>query len=397
MKFSFLSFLFLFCFAVGTAQVNYEAAYYINNSGEKVTGYIKNKGWKNNPTEIEFKKNTADEGEVLKMKDVSEFGIENKFKYIRAKVAIDRSTDDNNYLTSTKAPKLEEENLFLKVLIEGNATLYVYEDTNLLRFFFNTETVPVEQLIYKRYRASSTMNGKNEQYKQQLFTNLKCEDIKVATVNKLEYDQTELVRVFKTYNKCTNAIIADYELPEPKGDFNLTVRPGVRSASFSFKNAVAKKKNAEFDNEISFSLGLELEYIVPFNRNKWAIILEPTYQYYNPSEQLTEGGQAVTLKYSSIELPFGVRHYLFLNDKSKLFVNASYVVDLVLDSKLTFELGDDLDITSGNSIALGAGYKYNNKYIIEVRYQTERTLLQDYTAYSSKYSSFSLLLGYSLL
>jgi hypothetical protein len=215
-------------------------------------------------------------------------------------------------------------------------------------------------------------------------------------VTKLDYDQSSLVRFFKNYNKCRNAIIADYELSEPKGDFNLTLRPGVRSASFSFKNAIANKKNATFSTETGFSIGVELEYVIPFKRNKWALILEPTYQSYNPSPEVTEGGQEVELKYSSIELPFGLRHYLFLNDKSKLFVNASLVLDLVMDSKLTFEMGDDLDVTSGNSIALGFGYKYNNKYSVEVRYQTERTLLQDYNAYTSKYSSFGLLLGYTL-
>ncbi|MEH6765770.1 MAG: outer membrane beta-barrel protein [Aequorivita antarctica] len=396
MKYSFLSFLLLFCFALGTAQVNYEAAYYINNSGETVTGFIKNEGWKNNPSQIEFKKSNAAEGELLKIDAVSEFGIENKLKYIRAKVAIDRSTDDDNYLTSIKAPKLEEENLFLKVLIEGDATLYVYEDNNLLRFFYNTETVPVEQLIYKRYKAYPTVIGKNEQYKQQLYNNLKCETINIGMANKLEYDQSELVRYFKTYNKCRNAIIADYELAEPKGDFNLTVRPSIRSASFSFNNAVANKKNATFDTKTSFNFGLEFEYVIPYKRNKWALILEPTYQSYKPSPEITEGGQGVEVNYSSIEVPFGLRHYFFLNDKSKLFANASFVIDLVLDSKFAIEYGDDLDITSGNSLALGAGYKYNNKYSVEVRYQTDRTLLADYNAYTSKYNSFSLLLGYTL-
>src|SRR5690606_7705833 len=208
MKYPFLSFLFLFCFAFGTAQINYEAAYYINNSGETINGFIKNEGWNNNPSEIEFKKNNTAEGELLKISAVSEFGIKNKFKYIRAVVAIDRSSDDNNYLPSTKAPNLQEENLFLKVLIEGDANLYVYTVNNLLRFFYNTNKIPTEQLIYKRYKAYPTVIGKNEQYKQQLYNNLKCETINIGMVNKLEYRQSEMVRYFKTYNKCRNAIIA---------------------------------------------------------------------------------------------------------------------------------------------------------------------------------------------
>ncbi len=396
MKYPFLSLLFLFCFAIGTAQVKYEAAYYITNSGEKVNGFIKNEGWKNNPSQIEFKENKEVGAELLKMDAITEFGVERKFKYIRATVAIDRSSDDSNNISSTKAPKLEEETLFLKVLIEGDANLYFYADNNLQRFFFSKYKVPIEQLVYKPYKAFSTVVGKNEQYKQQLYNNLKCQTIDISMINRLEYAQSDLIGLFRTYNKCTNAIIADYELAEPKGDFNLTLRPSIRIASFSFKNAVAKRKSATFETKTGFSVGVELEYVIPYDRNKWALILEPTYQSYEPSPELTQEGQGVEVSYTSIEIPFGLRHYFFLNDKSKLFVNASFVVDVVLDSKLTFELGDDLDVVSGSSIAIGFGYKYDNKYSAEVRYQTDRSLTVDYNAYNSKYSSFGLWLGYTL-
>lgn len=396
MKYSFLSLLFLFCFTIGTAQVQYESAYYINNSGERIDGFIKNEEWNNNPSQVEFKTHKEGEAEILKMSAVTEFGSDRKFKYIRATVAMDRSSDDNNNLSSFKAPKLEEEILFLKVLIQGDATLYLYRDSNLQRFFYSKYKIPIEQLIYKRYKADNTIFGKNEAYKQQLYNNLKCQTINVGLVNKLEYAQSDLVSFFKTFNKCTNAIIADYELAESKGDFSITIRPSVRIASFSFKNAVSKTKNATFETQTLLGLGVELEYIIPFDGNKWALILEPTYQSYNPDDVYTEAGQLVSLNYSSIEIPFGLRYYMFLNEKSKLFANVSFLVDVVLDSELNFEMGDDLDVVSGSSIVIGFGYKYNKKYSAEVRYQTDRSLTVDYNAYNSKYGSFCLLLGYTL-
>ena len=36
----------------------------------------------------------------------------------------------------------------------------------------------------------------------------------------------------------------------------------------------------KFDSNTNVSLGIEAEFILPFNKNKWAIIFEPTYQYY---------------------------------------------------------------------------------------------------------------------
>jgi hypothetical protein len=43
--------------------------------------------------------------------------------------------------------------------------------------------------------------------------------------------------------------------------------------------------NAKFDNKISFRIGLEAEFILPFNKNKWAVFAEPTYQYYKTEKQ----------------------------------------------------------------------------------------------------------------
>ncbi len=389
-------YLLFFITMYSSAQVKYEKAYYITNSGETINGFLKNEDWSNNPSQIEFKTNLEDSSKHLSAKNIAEFGIHNKYKYIGANVEIDRATDNTNYLTTTRNPEFQKEFLFFKTLIEGDANLYIYRDNNLVRFFYKKDDVPLQQLVYKRYRASTLNVGKNEQYKQQLLNTLKCKSIDISLINKLEYDQSGLVRLFKNYNKCKDNLMADYDENKSKGNFNLTLRPSIRSNSFSLKNSVDQKLNTEFDNEFSFGMGVEVEYVMPFNKNKWALIFEPTYQSYNSSPTTNEEGDVVKLEYSSVELPLGLRHYLFLNEKSKFFVNASYVLDLAMDSKVVFESDPALDVTSSSSLALGIGFKYNNKYSLEVRYQTERTLLQSYLAYTSKFGVVSLLVGYTI-
>ena len=68
--------------------------------------------------------------------------------------------------------------------------------------------------------------------------------------------------------------------------------------------------------------GVETEFILAFNKNKWGVTIEPTYQYYK-SEKKPSDVEA-KLNYTSVEIPIGIRHYFYLSEKSKIFINASY-------------------------------------------------------------------------
>ena len=77
-------------------------------------------------------------------------------------------------------------------------------------------------------------------------------------------------------------------------------------------------------------MGLEAELILPFNKNKWAVTLEPTYTSYRKEvsgEFSSIIGVTINTKsnFNFLNIPLGLRHYLFLkgNTSSKLFLNAS--------------------------------------------------------------------------
>ncbi|MGB7842315.1 MAG: tRNA modification GTPase, partial [Salinimicrobium sp.] len=102
--------------------------------------------------------------------------------------------------------------------------------------------------------------------------------------------------------------------------------------------------------------------------------------------------------YKSIEVPFGVKHYMFLNKKSSLFIDGLIIMDLSLNSKFDFkrEFKSDLDIESGSNIALGFGYNYDRKFSVELRYHSSRDLLTNYQSWDSEYKTVSLLFGYTI-
>ena len=373
---------------------------------KKTNWTIKNNYWKNNPTEFEYRLEENSDPKIATIKSVKEFGIYNLSKYIRNTVNIDRSSGEINNLSNDKNPIFQEEELFLKVLVEGKSNLYGYVDGNLTRYFYNKENSNIEQLIFKRYKTPENNIGKNNRFRQQLWGDLKCPNFKNSKIENIDYKKNDLVRFFTEYSECHNNELINFEPKQKRDLFNFTIRPRINSSSLTIQNSASNSRDTDFENNIGFGFGLEAEFILPFNKNKWAIAIEPTYQSFK-SEKTTNvnyvsGGVLIAnVDYSSIEFPVGLRHYFFLNNNSKFFINASYIFDLSSKSSIEFTRNDgsnlnSLEIETRNNLAMGIGYKQNDRYSLEIRYQTNREILGNYSFWSSEYKTFSIIVGYSL-
>ncbi|SHH08562.1 outer membrane beta-barrel protein [Flavobacterium defluvii] len=379
------------------AQITFEKGYFIDNNDKKTECLIKNLDWRNNPTEFEYKLDEQDQSQKINITQAKEFGIYKVSKYIRQTVNIDRSRTILSELDYDKSPKFNEEKLFLKVLIEGKANLYEYENSDISRFFFKTENTPITQLICKSYKISDTEVGENNTFRNQIYTELKCENINIQSIKYLNYTKAGLSKIFAKYNQCQNSEFTNFETTQKKDLFNLTIRPGIKNSSFSAKNAIYTNYNADFGSKIGFRLGVEAEMILPFNKNKWAIIIEPTYQSYKAED--SQPNLTSKIDYSSIELPIGIRHYFFLNNTSKIFVNAQYQIDIAIKNKASFKvtnLADDLNVDSSGGITFGLGYNYKKKYSTEFRMGLSRDLFSKYGAWTSDYKTIALIFGYTI-
>ena len=155
------------------SQISFEKGYYIDNTNQKTNCLIKNIDWKNNPTEFEYQLSEKSESKKTTIESIKEFGIDNISKYVWSIVNIDRSSETINKLSNDRNPIFKEEELFLKVLIEGKANLYLFEDGNLRRYFLNKEKSAIEQLVLKSNKTSNNKIGKNNRFKNQLWNNLK--------------------------------------------------------------------------------------------------------------------------------------------------------------------------------------------------------------------------------
>ena len=383
------------------AQIKFENGYFITDSNQKIECLIKNIDWKSNPTQFEYQLTQGSEVKIETSKNVKEFAVYNSSKFIRENVNIDRSSVNIQDLSREKNPIFKQEMLFLRVLVEGDYNLYEYTDGNLRRYFYNNKDSKIEQLVYKQYITDLTKATKNNTYQQQLYNSLKCPSITLKKIESISYRKDDLVEFFKEYNRCHNSESSYVEEKPTRNVFDLSIRPRVNSSSLYVGHDVLTKWNTDFGNKINFGIGIEAEYFLPYNKNKWSLIAEPTYQTYI-SEKITGKNSDYVAKvdYASIEFPFGLRHYFFLNPKSKIFVNMTYSYILRLDSNITYTRTDNrssemLDVEPNKNLALGAGYKFNDKFSAEFRYNS-RSLLDKYVLWNSSFKSASLIVGYTL-
>ncbi len=282
----------------------------------------------------------------------------------------------------------------------------MYVKGNLTRFFSLSENNEIQLLVYKRYLDGEIVLS-NEAYKQQLLQQLECNKIGLDNIEALKYEKKDLVKIFTAYNQYQQARFKNYAPTLKKDVINVSLRPGVKSGRLVLQNATSYSSSTDFGAKLGIRLGIETEFILPYNNNKWSIILEPTYQQYKSevtqeSSNVSGGILISKVDCKSMELPLGVRHYFFLNNKSKLFTNLSLVMEINRNSYFELLRKDNpllsaFKIQSRPNLALGFGYAHNNKYSMELRYGVSRNVLNSYSQIDAKYKTISLIIGYTFL
>ena len=401
-----LLYLFITVLSINSySQIKFEKGYLIDNADQRIECQIKNMDSKKNPTQFIYRLNDEGENKIGNIVNVKEFGIYNESKYFAIKVNIDRSSNTIDNLSKEKEPLFTEEKLFLKLILEGKSNLYEYVDSSIIRYFYSREDGSIDQLVYKKYLTPDDKIGINNKFRQQLYADLKCNTITISSIEKVTYYRKDLKQIFSEYSSCSGVAVADLAPKQKRDLFNLTLRPRINSSTLKISTIAPAIYNVDFGNQIGFGFGLEAEFILPFNRNKWSIAVEPTYQKFEdtktvPSKNVSGLEFVAPINYASIDVPLSLRHYFFLTDNSKIFVNAGVVFDLSPKSNIKIMRNDKsvletLKIEAKNNYTFGAGYKLYDKFSVEFRFQA-RTALADYHFYKSPYQTSSIIIGYSI-
>jgi hypothetical protein len=190
-----------------------------------------------------------------------------------------------------------------------------------------------------------------------------------------------LTNLFVDYNKCVGGNYKNYTLKNSKTTksyYNFNFKTGLNVMSFSILDI-------NFENKIALRLGVEVEYIMGFNNNKWAFVVEPNFLnfstvYNDRTERVSGADNSAKINYKAIDLPIGIRYYMYLSKTSKFFLNSFLVPSITLKSEIR-SIGVDennplnFDGKSDINYAVGIGYKYKDKFSVELRTSSQRDLL----------------------
>ncbi len=381
------------------AQINFEKGHFVTENNIKTDCFIKNEGWENNPSKFEYKLTLDGDTKVLRMTNLKSVVIDNAYKFEKHTVQFDDTDRSIKKLSYERSPRFTEKTFLLNVLIEGKVTLYSYIDGNKKAFYYKKEGKPITTLIYKVYSNENRAILYNKRYQQQLLTELACGTISEKKVSRVDYQTGDLTAFFRDYNECKGATTTEFN-KKKKGTFHLKVTAGFYNSSSKTDLGLATFFRSGLDTDAAWAptFGAELEYVFPFNKNKWAMFIAPNYSSYKGEGKFLDllVERRFELEYSAIQIPVGFRHYFFLNDKSKIFLSGAIVVDLPLNQKTAgnFIIPEE-DFKTSAGAAFGFGYSYD-KYSIEARYIPSRELVEKASQSSVKLNQFSITLGYTL-
>jgi hypothetical protein len=326
-----LLFTFVFFYNLSSyAQIRFESGYFIDHSGNKTVCLIRNNDWMFNPSSFEYK---LDENAVKVKKeiaDVKEFGIGNNTKYISAAVQIDTSTDklDDAAISNTYNPEWKKVQVFLKVLVEGKASLYVYEQQDMIRFFYCHDNSPIEQLVYKKYKTPGDVSfNVNSTYLNQLFMQVNYTKKPLRYFEGMNYSFSVLSNWFVKYNRGATPGASSFVAAKKKGSFSPKIFAGVNHLSYhtgsSLNTSIA---NIHYDAKKSFTAGAELEFFLPFSENKFSVIFEGSFLSYKSTGTNTSGVKTL-LDYNTINISGGIRYNTFITAKTKFLVDLGFNKD----------------------------------------------------------------------
>lgn len=380
------------------AQPAFEQGYFIDNNGDRVSCLIKNLDWKDNPKKITYRRQPDSPPTVATLDDLQEFSIDGVARFVRAKVKIDRSSEQNAQLKyKDRQPNWSTETLFLEVLLEGTASLYLYRENITQRFFFKaTPGDTISQLVYKKYLNTQRDIVYNNRFRQQLWATMNCEDKPVDRFNYVRYTEPGLLAFFKEYHQCLNASFDTFKPDASRGEIRISLVPGLNFAGATLSSSVQGVQDLNFGLKAGTRIGLEVEYVLPIKNKVWSIVLEPTWQTLR--DEAANSQNSGKLSFTNIEFPLGGRRYFPLYAGNKLYLDVFYVSNFTVafDSSIDIDGGDTFDISTGNGIAAGLGIQVK-RFRGGLRFYSNTELLNDFLgAISAKYSRVLLYGGYRL-
>lgn len=402
MKFLFLFLLNTVLIIPAFSQNAFEPGYVIDHDGSRQECLIRNPDWGKSPNVIRYKRNENAEVITAGPAELAEFGV-GQFRFITSRVRIDQSSDDIRTLSDTRRPDFREQMVFLKVLVDGEASLYLYDDDARRRFYYSANGKVTEPLIYKRYNVDETHISENNRFHQQLYTDVNC-DITAESVQKVNYDQVSLVRYFTAFSNCRGVVPVAYKRKSNRRGFKLTpkIGAGVVYGDILLINRQSSNYTTEISGAPHYAAGLDLEFLLPLERDRFSILVTPGYEQFSFEE--IQGDDSLSFNSKFITVGVGMRYSVYQNETARWFGSFQYVQYIPMGADYTFYNGEYLrdpddgyfEMNGSPGVHMAFGRVFTNKLMVQAKMEFRFETGDDYIVSNPVYSSFFLELGYSI-
>jgi len=394
-------------------QNDYRKGYYIDVENNKAEVFLQYKDYsklnlpENQENPIKFKSGTEGATEEISQAKVKEISIADEFKFQRFLIPLLK-----NY-TNQPIHELQNKNLLLQVLVEGEASLYAYHNKKKVIYFYKlaNASVPVELTHDVKTYGGEVVNT-NSGYRRELYAVLKTDKLQPSDFAKIKYNEDDLIKIFNRYNNEGGNGSLTFKNEFSKSKLVFTGFVNLNNSSVKVGNAYSySDKKALF----SFGLGAEAELRTSAH---WAFFLRASYQTSDYTLKTKEAEKS-TIKYistfdvdtKSVDVVLSPRYYIPIDRNSTLFFNLGFgmaiqsgSVSEVQSSRLTTTAYDRaplaLKLKTTMSINPAVGYSFAQKYSIELQYYSIKDYFEapaGFQDFKVQNNQFNLSLRYSFI
>ncbi|GAA4303210.1 porin family protein [Nibribacter koreensis] len=304
-------------------QKDFKPGYIIQN-GDTLRGLVNHQGDKRQAVLATFKASKDASEQNFSPVAISGYGIDEVYAYESKKITAPDSTF----------------HLFLTVLAKGPASLYFYKDQNSADHFFIEKDGALQELVYRK-ASEVQANGQTavvtyNTYRKTLFNAFRDCPTAGATVNKLAFKESELIKIVNQYNQCVAPVdMPSYQAKARRSVITYGVHVGGHKNQLT---VTSDQPDYKIPSNIGYQAGVMLNATLPWASEKVSALLElqyahTTYNYQGSfdhnnahTEYTTEGA------YHQIKLPVSIR-YTFPRGTLRPFFNAGLVGTYALSQK----------------------------------------------------------------
>jgi hypothetical protein len=377
------------------SQILFEKGYFLDLENKRFDCLIKNSDWSDNPNSFTYKLKENSREIKGSLDSVTEFGVEDQFKFVKRTFELDISSNKKTELSQDSQPEFQTTTAFLKVVIEGQATLYTYKIGSNKTFFYSIQNQNPKQLIHKEFIASNDVISENNEFREQIRVELSTPMLNKEAIRKIRYNENDLKEVTINYNKSKSSESKIIKSISKKNGFQIGLTVGSGFSSFKYMDRVYFKDWVNFETKPSFNIGLLFNYILPFKKDKLSVFVNPTFQ--SLSRKISNQGYNLKVNYSYIHFPFGFQNSFFLKNKDKLFLKLLAAPGLGINFNKYLYVNDRKYVEFMPTVYFGAGFGYEkNKLSVEFRTHSNDDILLNYPDSQSKYFKTNLIFSYRL-